>query len=159
MAARSLRTSTIYCSQSSGKLSCVADPQRLGRFCWQFKGCCCGEDMGRFRARLCATVGNSEKLNALSAKLLNTAQQIRPMCATPTTFNGLVAYYDRVRNGTHRIDDMPLSKHFYYVKPASGFELWPEMGAVAVCRCRTRWTFADLTLLLTTDTTAFRCLR
>jgi hypothetical protein len=23
---------------------------------------------------------------------------------------------------------MPLSKHFYYVKPARGFKLWPEMG-------------------------------
>lgn len=27
------------------------------------------------------------------------------------------------------IDDMPLGNHFYYVKPADGFELWPEMGA------------------------------
>ena len=26
------------------------------------------------------------------------------------------------------IDDMPLGNHFYYVKPADGFELWPEMG-------------------------------
>ena len=56
---------------------------------------------------------------------------------------------------THRIDDMPLSDHFYYVKPASGFELWPEMGAMRVQMSpslRTQWIFADLKLLLTTDT-------